>query len=96
MSVDRLTPAELRAMTVEQQLGVLDFIFGEIKRLSDLRCEAVDLHADARMRCIDDPSSDNKRNVIDAKRSIEKSSVMLACRKSQASILQTALRAVPN
>lgn len=82
-------------MDAQQQLGVLDQLFGEIKKLADLRCEAIDLHADARMRAIDEPTSENKRAIIDAKRSIDKASVMLACRKSQASILQTALRSVP-
>lgn len=96
LDVDRLTAAELRALSFGEQVEVLNSLFSELQRLADVKCLAIDVLADAKMQAIKAPdSADCKANVIDAKRDFDKVGVAIQARKQQVSVLQTLVRGVP-
>ncbi len=96
MLIDSLTAEELRALDAYGQIGALNDLCREMKRLADERRREIDRHADARIALLG--ASDRielKASVIDAKRRIDKIACEISARKEQAKILQTLLRAVP-
>jgi hypothetical protein len=96
MKVDRLTTDELRALDAYEQIGALNELFGEIKRLGDDKNKAMDLLGDAKILAIEEPSPTNKAMVIRATSTRDKLTTMLSVRKEQIRILQTLLKAVPH
>lgn len=94
LPIDDLSAAEMRALDFGRQVDALNDLFVELKRLSDLRMQALDLRADARMRLCHEPRDPELRaREIDAKRSFDKLGVAISARKEQVRILQTLVRA---
>lgn len=92
MDVDRLTAEELRALDSGQQVLALNILFREIKRLSDLKNDAIDALSNATILALEKPTGEAKANKIRAKAMVDKIGVMIAARKEQVKILQTQLR----
>lgn len=93
LTVDRLSPAEIRALDAARQIGILDELFGEMKRLAELKVEAIDLRAVRRIAAINDgrkPQSCPK--FIEAQSSLDQLATWISARRQQVSILQTLLR----
>jgi len=95
MDIDRYTNAELRALDFAKQVGLANDLLGETGRLASVECLAVDVLADAQMKAVQDPSSENKAAVIDARRKLRKVSIAQRARSKQANILQSLIRGVP-
>ena len=97
LNVDRLSAEDLRALDFAEQITILNDLFAELKRLADVKCLAIDVLADARMKSVRTPDDrEAKAAVIDAKRSFDKVGVAIQARKQQVSVLQTLTRAVPS
>ena len=96
LEVDRLTPAEIRALDAARQIGILDELFGEMKKLAELKVEAIDLHAKRRIDAVREGRKPQScPMVIAAKSSLDQVTTWISARRQQTMILQTLLRAVP-
>ena len=89
---DKLSAEELRALDVAHQYAILSDLFGEVKRLADVKCAAIDAHASARIVALRSPSDDTRARVIESKRDVDVVAAAIAARKMQVSILQSLLR----
>lgn len=93
LTVDRYSPAELRALDAYAQLSALDELFGEMKRLADLKVEAIGLHAAARIHALNENRKPTEcPKVIEGKCNVDKLATIITARRQQISILQTILR----
>lgn len=90
---DVMSAEELRALDAAHQYAILSDLYGEIKRLADIKTLAIDAHASARIVVLRAPEPAHKARVIEAKRDIDVVSAAIAARKLQISVLQTLLRA---
>ena len=89
---DKLSAEELRALDVAHQYAILSDLFGEVKRLADVKCAAIDAHASARIIAARSPEPDNKARVLETRRDLDVVGAAIQARKMQVSILQTLLR----
>jgi hypothetical protein len=97
IALDDLTAAELRTLDQGQQLALLSELLGAIKYMGELKCDAIDVLALAKMKCLTDlvdgrPKPENKSEVVKAKAPVDKLTIMISARKQQSSTLQTMIR----
>ena len=89
---DQLSAEEMRALDVVARYAVLNDLYGEVKRLGDLKIAAIDAHASARIIAARSPEPDNKARVLETRRDLDVVGAAIQARKMQVSILQTLLR----
>ena len=89
---DQLSAEEMRALDVAARYAVLNDLYGEVKRLGDLKIAAIDAHASARIIAARSPEPDNKARVLETRRDLDVVGAAIQARKMQVSILQTLLR----
>ena len=89
---DQLSAEEMRALDVAARYAVINDLYGEVKRLGDLKIAAIDAHASARIIAARSPEPEHKARVIESKRDVDVVAAAVAARKLQISILQTLLR----
>ena len=89
---DSLSAEEMRALDVAARYAVLNDLYGEIKRLGDVKIAAIDAHASARILAARSPEPQHKARVIESKRDVDVVAAAIAARKMQVSILQSLLR----
>ncbi|MDE2102366.1 MAG: hypothetical protein KGL39_34285, partial [Patescibacteria group bacterium] len=74
LDADTMSREEMMALDLGRRLHILDALYGEIFRLAELKCTAIDLRTDAKL------ARDND-NLDKARAAIEKITTMLAARK---------------
>lgn len=89
---DAMSAEEMRALDVSARYAVLNDLYGEVKRLGDIKIAAIDAHASARIIAARSPEPDNKARVLECKRDLDVVGAAIQARKMQVSILQTLLR----
>lgn len=92
MPADLLTAEELRALDAVERYAILSDLYGEVKRLADLKMTAIDAHASARITAARTPTPELKARVLEAKRDLDVVGAAIQARKLQMNILQTLLR----
>ena len=92
MPADLLTAEELRALDAVERYAILSDLYGEVKRLGDLKMNAIDAHASARILAARSPEPGHKARVLESKRDLDVVNAAIQARKMQVSILQTLLR----
>ena len=89
---DQLSAEEMRALDVAARYAVLNDLYGEVKRLGDLKIAAIDAHASARIVAARSPEPEHKARVLETRRDLDIVNAAIQARKMQVSILQTLLR----
>ena len=91
-SYDALTPDELRTLDHEQRIGVLAWLYFELKRIGDLKDEALELEGIAKINALDNPGNASKKALLLAQKDVKKCSNFLQVRREQIRLLQTITR----
>ncbi len=89
---DQLSAEEMRALDVAARYAVLNDLYGEVKRLGDVKIAAIDAHASARIVAARSPEPEHKARVLETRRDLDIVNAAIQARKMQVSILQTLLR----
>ena len=89
---DQLSAEEMRALDVAARYAVLNDLYGEVKRLGDVKIAAIDAHASARIIAARSPEPEHKARVLETRRDLDIVNAAIQARKMQVSILQTLLR----
>lgn len=91
-----LSADEIRKLDAYGQVGLLSWLYDEIKRLSDLKIQAVLAHHEAKALARSD-KSDAAKATVDRAEGLEKAlTIEISCRSKQATILQTFMRTIPH
>ncbi len=89
---DQLSAEEMRALDIAARYAVLNDLYGEAKRLGDVKIAAIDAHASARIVAARSPEPEHKARVLETRRDLDIVNAAIQARKMQVSILQTLLR----